>query len=396
MPVGSILEAAHLDGFKTGLVVTSRITHATPAVYSSHVLNRGSENEIAAQQIGKTHPFGPFVDLLIGGGRRHYLPESEGGDREDGVNLIEWAEEQGYTYANDAADLKEAAEKGTVPLPFLGLFNLSHISYEMDRDPESEPSLLETTKIALDTLEAATKKSKKGYFIMIEASRVDHAGHANDAPAHVHETLMYNEVMNYVKEFIDKHPDTQMLSAADHECGGLTLIDGFNPNVLARAQYSNDYLMAMWDNYNGGDRPGFLREELVPLYGLQNITDEHIENFLELYNADEETGTADMGLAILKAVAVEAGVNWSTGGHTAADVVLHGYAHGKKYDEMKKIMNGNQNNIDLPVYIEKVLGLDMDKATTRLRKDGTDWIEQTEQLSTIKRRADAAARDHAH
>ena len=63
---------------------------------------------------------------------------------------------------------------------------------------------------------------------------------------------------------------------------------------------------------------------------------------------------------------------------------------------MKKIMNGNQNNIDLPVYIEKVLGLDMDKATTRLRKDGTDWIEQTEQLSTIKRRADAAARDHAH
>ncbi|KAK0392011.1 hypothetical protein NLU13_1509 [Sarocladium strictum] len=393
MPVGSILEAAFLDGFKTGLVVTSRITHATPAVYSSHVLDRGSENEIAAQQIGKTHPFGPFVDLLIGGGRRHYLPKAEGGTREDDVNLIEWAIEQGYTYAEDASDLKEAAEKGTVPLPFLGLFNLTHISYEMDRDPETEPSLLETTKIALDTLEAATKKTRKGYFIMIEASRIDHAGHANDAPAHIHETLMFNEVMNYIKEYIEDHPDTQMLSAADHECGGLTLIDGFDPTVLARAQYSNDYLMAMWDNYNGEDRTGFLRDELVPLYGLGNYTDADIQVFLNIY---EEEGTAPMGLAILKAVAKEGGVNWSTGGHTAADVVLHGYAKGKKYEDMKRAIGGNQNNINLPGYIEKVLGLDMSKATKALRKDGVGWVEKRDQLSTIKRRAEAAAKDHAH
>lgn len=330
----------------------------------------------------------------MGGGRRHYLPADEDGDREDGVNLIDWAVEQGYTYANDKSDLEDATKGGKVPLPFLGLFNMTHISYEMDRDTEVEPSLLDMTKIALDTLEAATKKSKKGYFIMVEASRVDHAGHANDAAAHVHETLMYNEVMNYIKEYINKHEDTQMLSAADHECGGLTLVDGFDPTVLAKAQYSNDYLMALFDNYDGNDRAGFLKGEVLPLYGVTNVTDAEVQSFLEI---QENEDTAQMGLAILKTFAKQAGVNWSTGGHTAADVVLHGHAKGKKLDEMKHIMGGkNHNNIDLPVYIEKVLGLSMAKATKQLRKGGVGWVEKRDELHAIKKRAQEAAMNHSH
>ena len=128
MPVGSILVAAHLEGFKTGLVVTSRITHATPACYCASVLDRDSENEIAGQQIGYTHPLGSFVNILMGGGRRHYLPTEEGGNREDGVNLIDWATSEGFTYAGDKSDLDESLVDGKLPLPYLGLFKSSDMS----------------------------------------------------------------------------------------------------------------------------------------------------------------------------------------------------------------------------------------------------------------------------
>ena len=76
---------------------------------------------------------------------------------------------------------------------------------------------------ALTSLDRAAKWSTRGYFLMIEASRIDHAGHANDPVGHLHGTLIYNEVMKHVREWIDKHPNTMMMSAADHECGGLTL-----------------------------------------------------------------------------------------------------------------------------------------------------------------------------
>ena len=46
------------------------------------------------------------------------------------------------------------------------------MSYEIDRDPKKEPSLTEMALKALDDLYAATKHSNKGFFIMVEASRI--------------------------------------------------------------------------------------------------------------------------------------------------------------------------------------------------------------------------------
>lgn len=189
-PVASVLEAAHLGGFKTGLVATSRITHATPACkrpgsysrrpgysfareepgtdeirigYAAHVLNRDSENEIAAHEIGYSHPLGSVIDILLGGGRQHFLPASEDGDREDDVNLIEWAKEKGWGYAADKSELTSSLGGGeTVSLPFLGLFASSHLAYELDRDDDEQPSLLDMARIALASLEKASSESNKG------------------------------------------------------------------------------------------------------------------------------------------------------------------------------------------------------------------------------------------
>ncbi|CRK43151.1 hypothetical protein BN1723_019117, partial [Verticillium longisporum] len=209
-PVGSILEAAKLAGLKTGLVVTSTINHATPAVYASHVRDRNSYAEIAAQQIGLTHPLGPQVDILLGGGRCYFKPNTASGScRRDTKDLFGYAEDHGY-HVMQSRDEFDALEKGLgdIRIPFVGLFNDDQLKYEMDRKiDQDEPSLLEMVETSLNALHRATHCKEKGYFIMIEASRIDHAGHANDPAAHVHETIMYNDVMGFVREWIDEHDD---------------------------------------------------------------------------------------------------------------------------------------------------------------------------------------------
>ena len=330
----------------------------------------------------------------MGGGRQMYIPRDVGGRRTDGVNLIDWATEEGYTYAADKSDFDEALEEGLLPMPFLGLFTSSHMAYELDRNPENEPSLLEMTETAIKTLVDATEDSEKGYFIMIEASRIDHAGHANDAAGHVHDTLMFNEVMAYLKEHVSEHPDTQLLSAADHECGGLTLNDGWDPTVVAKAQNTAEFLSSKFNSEVGDDVAAYLRDTLLPLAGVTWASDEDIAHFVEVYEAD---GTSAMGLAILNVFAEEAGVNWSTGGHTAADIQLHGYvADRHAYEYMKHEIGSNRPNTELAKYVEKVLGLSLSNVTESLRADGVDWVQKRDQLDAIKREARSAKLHHNH
>lgn len=73
-------------------------------------------------------------------------------------------------------------------------------------------------------LSAATADSDKGFFLMIEGSRIDHAGHANDPAAQVHEVLAYDEAFASVLEFLDKdNTPGIMVSTSDHETGGLAV-----------------------------------------------------------------------------------------------------------------------------------------------------------------------------
>lgn len=382
-----------MSGFKTGLIATSRITHATPAAYCAHVADRNSENEIASHQIGYTHPLGSVVDLLMGGGRGQYLPKKDGGKRTDDVNLINWAKDKGFKYASDKSGMDEyTKESGKVPLPFLGLFSSSHMAYELDRNPEKEPSLLEMTQVALKSLGEASSTGNNGYFIMIEASRIDHAGHANDIAGHVHDTLMYNEVMAYLKKYISEHPDTQLLSAADHETGGITLKSGYNPAVLAKATQTTEYLEEQFSEYKDDDKAAYLKSTILPAYGFPSPSDAVVNKYMGIFNKD---GLSKMGNAIVLDFAKSAGINWSTGGHSAVDVVLYGFAVGKPYAQMKAQMSSHVDNTKLPKYIEKVLGVSLDKATAALRANGTSWIGKRD-LEAAKRAAMEAAEAHMH
>ena len=219
-PCGSVMEAAKRAGYMTGLVVTTRITDATPACFAAHVNKRDEEDRIAEQLLGD-YPLGRTVDLMFGAGRCHFLPNTtDGSCRADNKDMIARAKENGFRYIDNRKDFDGL---GHAPeLPLLGLFADHDIPYEVDRVHENDvyPSLAEMVKTALHALNKATRK--KGFFLMVEGSRIDHAGHANDAVAQVHEVLAYDHAVEAVLEFLEKDSvQGLMVSTSDHETGGL-------------------------------------------------------------------------------------------------------------------------------------------------------------------------------
>ena len=121
-PCGTILEAAKVQhGMRTGLVATSRITHATPASFSAHIGDRDRENQIAVQQIGN-NPLGRTVDLMFGGGYCHFLPKSaKNSCRKDGRDLLKEARDK-HGWNTVFYNNRTAFDNGTIELPVIALF----------------------------------------------------------------------------------------------------------------------------------------------------------------------------------------------------------------------------------------------------------------------------------
>ena len=222
-PCGTVLEAAKKAGYMTGLVVTTRITDATPACFASHVNMRSEEDRIAEQMVGD-YPLGRVVDLMLGGGRCHFLPNStDGSCRSDDRDIVALAKKD-FSYISSRSEFDALKAGKNVKLPLLGLFAHDDIPYDIDRQKEDDiyPSLVEMAETALTALTEATKDSKKGFFLMIEGSRIDHAGHHNDPVAQVHEVLAYDKTMSSVLKYLKNSPvEGVMVSTSDHETGGL-------------------------------------------------------------------------------------------------------------------------------------------------------------------------------
>lgn len=372
-PVGTVLEAAKMAGMKTGLVVTSTINHATPAAFSAHTINRNGLAFISEQQVGYSHPLNQSVDVLLGGGACYFKPSSDPDScREDDIDLISHAESSGYYVAQDRQSFTALQQGQNISLPYLGLFSSdSDLAYEIDRQQQSEadrePSLTEMTELALQALTRETTctglncTATPGYFIMIEASRIDHSSHAHDGAAHLHDVLEYNRVVDLVKSWIDEHPDTVMMSVADHETGGLTLPSRWDPRPLAGANHSVDYLQSAMEAYTG-DSAADYAADLAQAYGISNADSAAL--------AQSENFAQDLA-DLLNA---QSGLAWSTGGHTGVDVTLYAYAAGEMRDELVRDLAGSHDNVELPRLVERYLKLDMDEVTRRLRED-VSWLQ---------------------
>ncbi|RCH85439.1 hypothetical protein CU098_007152, partial [Rhizopus stolonifer] len=370
-PCGTLLESAKIHRqMKTGLVVKSRITHATPAAFSAHVNWRDFENDIAQHQIGLT-PLGRTVDLMFGGGLCEFISnQTDNSCRQDDRDLLKQAKDQfGWHIMTEKAAFDKLDDNA--PLPLMGLFAHHHMDYAMDRDPATQPSLVEMTKKALHIL----KKSKHGFFLMIEGSRIDMAAHVNDPAAHYYEILEYQHTVAAVMDFIDKHPNTLLISVSDHETGGLTVGRQvteeypeyeWNPEALQYAINSTEILSLAWAKAveAGTDTKEFL-VEIILKHGL-GVQDTTQQEFDKLW-AWKETGKGPeyFALVLSDVLSTRAQIGWTTMGHTGVDVNLYAYGHASKR------LRGNHENTEIGDLIVDYLKLDLDDITKRLKGDKT-------------------------
>ncbi|MBE2187224.1 MAG: alkaline phosphatase [Rhodothermales bacterium] len=352
--LATLLEAAQDRGMATGVVVTSRITHATPACFTAHVGSRAEEDEIARQQM-RLAP-----DVMMGGGLRHFLPADVApGRRRDGLNLLDSLRAKGFTVATDRAGFDRATRA-----PFVGLFAADHMAYDVDRDAAREPSLEEMTEKALAMLQG---RSPRGFFLMVEASRIDHAAHGNDAAAHLFDILAYERAFQAALDFQRTHPGTLVVATSDHETGGLTLgrnLDGvgryyWHPEVFRSEQASYDVLLPALRTAIQTDTTGAAAlAVLANRMGLYNLSE---AERADLVAALRRQPGRVQGL-VTEAIARRATIQWTTGGHTAVDVNV--YAAGPGADRFR----GNRPNDAMGRTVAQLLGLDLDALTTRLRR----------------------------
>ncbi len=216
-PVSTLLEIAKAAGKSVGAVTTTRVTHATPAATYSHICNRDGENDIAAQAVPNNAKYnsalGTGLDVLLGGGSRHFMPTASGGKRTDGANLIDDMKAQGYTYVSKGSELKNVDVTGTTKL--LGLFNKDHMNYDLDRVKNNidEPSLAMMTEKAIKML---AKNTDKGYFLMVEGGRIDHALHGTNAKRALQDTVAFDDAIAKALSMVDL-TNTLVVVTADHD-----------------------------------------------------------------------------------------------------------------------------------------------------------------------------------
>ena len=230
--VTNIFEMAEAAGKATGVVSTARITHATPAAAYAHTALRDWEDDkTMGDQFGKgckdiadqlvNWAAGDGFEIALGGGRQHFLPaemadpEDEGktGNRKDKRDLTkEWTAKSNNNVfvfdkaGFDAVDIKSGAK-------VLGLFERSHMEYEAKRakDTKGEPSLAEMTKMAIERLQ----QNDKGFVLMVEGGRIDHAHHEGSAYRALEDTLAFDAAVKTALE-LTKREDTLIVVTADH------------------------------------------------------------------------------------------------------------------------------------------------------------------------------------
>ena len=220
----TLLETAEDQGWASGIVTTTSITHATPAATYAHSPERNweSDKDLSTQAKKKScrdiasqlieFDYGNGIEVILGGGRKHFLPESEKGERQDDRHLIqEWlAKNKQSSYVSSADELLNFDIKKTKYL--LGLFSKSHLNYEADRVANNidEPSLTTMVETALQLLQ-----KHKRFLLIVESGRIDHAHHAGNAYRALEETIEFDKAIARANELIDTNK-TLMVVTADH------------------------------------------------------------------------------------------------------------------------------------------------------------------------------------
>ena len=366
VPIPSFLEAAKLKGYTTGVVLNNDITDATPASFYAHTRDRSYHDVIANQLVNGTE-FGTTIDLIIGGGIRHFIPQTmKGSKRLDNVNLLEGAKEHGWRTVISSIQEFWKLNKNT-ELPLLAPLVMGDLPYEIDR-PAHVPSLKDQVVKTLEIMENQNNK----FVLLIESARIDWAGHANSPAALVQEMIEFERMLVIVYEFASKYPNTLVISTSDHETGGITLGSTdhspyrYFPHKLSSVKRSVEYISAELIPLKLGIKA--LHKELVKYLGFRLTTKELklvYSGYLNTISTESYLFPWNIGEVLKERTEI----GMSTHGHTAVDVPLFTFGNAKYRREHP--LQGTIHNHQLGNYIWNYLGLDYKKSKSLLRNQET-------------------------
>jgi alkaline phosphatase len=341
--VETVLEFAKEQGKKTGVVVTSQINHATPASYLAHNESRHNYNAIADSYIDD----GIKSDVYLGGGWKYFL--------RDDRNLIEEFKASGFQYIDNYNALNDLKSK----TPVIGLFGDKGLPSAIDDTNHHRLSLM--TKSAIKQLE-----NNQGYFLLVEASQIDWAGHSNDIATAMAEMSDLAKTMEYLEQYVKQNPDTLVILTADHSTGGLTVgANGkyeWHPEILRTIQRSpieiakhlsknkiTKSLVTQLLNFE------VTTNEVTQIQAAKDLASQELSSYVHLdkkskLKVKEPSMSNIISGAIKNIIDVRTNTGWTSGGHTAIDVPVH--TLGKSSETFK----GKLDNTDIAKKIFLLLG----------------------------------------
>ena len=201
IPVKTVLEVMAEQGKETGIVVSSYVTHATPAAFYAKVPHRKQYEDIAVQMAEN-----PYLNLIIGGGMKYF------NQRKDSLDLVARMEnELGWKVYDTLDNIDITCKKYAV------MANDNHMPPAAERGD----FLPRAVKTALKTLDSA----ENGFFLMVEGSQIDFACHGHDSTWMMDEMLDFDYAIKVALDYAKEKGNTLVVVTADHETGGLTLPD---------------------------------------------------------------------------------------------------------------------------------------------------------------------------
>ncbi len=229
VPMESILKKAQKLGKRSGIVVNTTLTEATPASFYGHVTKRSMSFDLARQFVEESG-----VDVAVGTGLEPFVA------RPDSLDLTEELVNRGYdVYLDWQSVLETESERfvGILPVNYVHrrdssakaagaadgheicfAARLAASSGTGHEDSAAEPELYLEKAVAKAV--SALEDAENGFFLMVESAIIDGYGHNNDSYGMLTEMAEFDRTLKYLVDYVSRNPETLLVVVADHETGG--------------------------------------------------------------------------------------------------------------------------------------------------------------------------------
>ncbi|MEH7633898.1 alkaline phosphatase [Bacillus pumilus] len=310
-PLRSVVEAAKEAQMKTAFVVSSDITDATPAAFGTHNVSRKNKEQIADHFFDEKIDGEHKVDILLGGGMQYF-------DRKD-RDLVKEFKKSGYSILRSKDDLTSQSSA-----KMLGLFQEDELDRAIDR-PKHVPTLKDMTQAALTQL---NQDNSHGFFMLLEGSTIDSAGHENDVVGAMSEMEDFEKAVQAALQFAKKDQETLVVITADHATGGFSFgADGMTSETGYR-----------WDPapiLAAKKTPVYMAKKIAGGQSVRDVLHTNIDFTLTKEEISQVEKAAQSGKASTIQLSIQhifdhrSFSGWTTFAHTGEDVPVYAYGPGK-------------------------------------------------------------------